>query len=193
MGVVYIIYIYNSSFGNKRFIFRGSPNFQAFLGQGLHAEFACLIYSMLQHRLPDDVVHAIIRGAVDAERKFICSSARLQSKNGERWVTKMTSENIGTHVVDLLSIKGMLLKSFDSFGKFTDAMWLAIPKRHLWDFTQHFSTLRWSFTVQFAGNELSPSAPRWKTTRIQTSPYALVVLNGTLAWHLEWQPWWHAR
>jgi len=41
---------------------------------------------MLQHRLPDDVVHAIIRGAVEAERKFICSSAKLQSKNGERWV-----------------------------------------------------------------------------------------------------------
>lgn len=42
--------------------------------EGLHAEFACLIYSMLQHRLPDDVVHAIIRGAVDAERKFICEA-----------------------------------------------------------------------------------------------------------------------
>jgi hypothetical protein len=30
---------------------------------------------MLQRRLPDEVVHAIIRGAVQAERKFICTAA----------------------------------------------------------------------------------------------------------------------
>merc|ERR1719150_790616 len=42
--------------------------------EGLHAEFACLIYSMLQHKLPDDVVHDIIRGAVNVERKFICEA-----------------------------------------------------------------------------------------------------------------------
>merc|ERR1712154_598294 len=42
--------------------------------EGLHAEFACLVYSMLQHKLPDKVVHDIIRGAVAAERHFICDS-----------------------------------------------------------------------------------------------------------------------
>jgi len=42
--------------------------------EGLHAEFACLIYGMLQHKLPEDVVHGIIRGAVDVERKFICEA-----------------------------------------------------------------------------------------------------------------------
>merc|ERR1712012_106210 len=42
--------------------------------EGLHAEFACLIYSMLQHRLPDVVVHDIIRGAVETERHFICEA-----------------------------------------------------------------------------------------------------------------------
>merc|ERR1712046_4906 len=36
--------------------------------------FACLIYSMLQNQLPDDVVHDIVRGAVDAERQFICEA-----------------------------------------------------------------------------------------------------------------------
>merc|ERR1711972_871140 len=29
---------------------------------------------MLQHQLPEDVVHDIVRGAVDAERKFICEA-----------------------------------------------------------------------------------------------------------------------
>ena len=31
--------------------------------EGLHADFACLLYGMLQHRLPDDVVHGIGRGS----------------------------------------------------------------------------------------------------------------------------------
>merc|ERR1712222_175090 len=42
--------------------------------EGLHTEFACLIYGMLQHRLPEDVVHGIIRGAVNVERRFICEA-----------------------------------------------------------------------------------------------------------------------
>merc|ERR1712187_815992 len=42
--------------------------------EGLHAEFACLLYGMLQNPLPDDVAHSIVRGAVDIERQFICEA-----------------------------------------------------------------------------------------------------------------------
>jgi len=42
--------------------------------EGLHADFACMLYGMLQNKLPEDVVHNIIRGAVDMERKFICEA-----------------------------------------------------------------------------------------------------------------------
>merc|ERR1711935_155513 len=42
--------------------------------EGLHAEFACLLYGMLEHKLPEDVVHDMIRGAVAVERKFICEA-----------------------------------------------------------------------------------------------------------------------
>merc|ERR1712217_1010398 len=42
--------------------------------EGLHAEFACMLYGMLQHPLPEDVVNVIIRGAVAVERKFICEA-----------------------------------------------------------------------------------------------------------------------
>merc|ERR1712130_269257 len=42
--------------------------------EGLHAEFACLLYGMLENPLPDSVAHTIIRGAVDVERKFICEA-----------------------------------------------------------------------------------------------------------------------
>merc|ERR1711870_17698 len=42
--------------------------------EGLHAEFACMLYGMLENRLPEDIVHGIVRGAVEAERKFICDA-----------------------------------------------------------------------------------------------------------------------
>merc|ERR1712129_196012 len=42
--------------------------------EGLHAEFACMLYNMLQNKLPEDVVHDMIRGAVAAERRFICEA-----------------------------------------------------------------------------------------------------------------------
>jgi len=53
--------------------------------EGLHAEFACLLYSMLQNRLPDDIVHTIIRGAVKVEHDFICEalSCDLVGMNSE--------------------------------------------------------------------------------------------------------------
>jgi len=42
--------------------------------EGLHAEFACMVYNMLQNRLPEEVVHNIVRGAVETERRFICDA-----------------------------------------------------------------------------------------------------------------------
>merc|ERR1712160_207269 len=56
--------------------------------EGLHAEFACMLYTMLQNQLPDDVVHNLIRGAVNAERKFICDalSCDLIGMNSELMV-----------------------------------------------------------------------------------------------------------
>jgi ribonucleotide reductase beta subunit family protein with ferritin-like domain len=42
--------------------------------EGLHTEFAILLYSMLENKLPVEVVHDIIREAVDVEREFICEA-----------------------------------------------------------------------------------------------------------------------
>jgi ribonucleoside-diphosphate reductase subunit M2 len=42
--------------------------------EGLHTDFACLIYKLLKHKLEDDMVHDIIRGAVAAEKEFICEA-----------------------------------------------------------------------------------------------------------------------
>merc|ERR1712203_1222355 len=42
--------------------------------EGLHAEFACLLYGMLEHQLPEDVVQGIVRGAVEIEIEFLCEA-----------------------------------------------------------------------------------------------------------------------
>jgi len=42
--------------------------------EGLHADFACMMYNMLDNRLPDDVIHELVQGAVDVERGFICDA-----------------------------------------------------------------------------------------------------------------------
>merc|ERR1712166_555901 len=53
--------------------------------EGLHAEFACLLYGMLENKLPEDVVHTIISGAVKVEHEFICEalSCDLVGMNSE--------------------------------------------------------------------------------------------------------------
>ena len=39
--------------------------------EGMHCDFACLLYSMLEHKLPDEEVIKIITDAVDIEKDFI--------------------------------------------------------------------------------------------------------------------------
>ncbi|AKQ47195.1 ribonucleoside-diphosphate reductase [Rufibacter radiotolerans] len=39
--------------------------------EGLHCDFACLLYSMLQNKLPEERVHSIIRDAVAIEQEFV--------------------------------------------------------------------------------------------------------------------------
>ena len=42
--------------------------------EGMHTQFAILLYSMLDKKLPQEEVHSMFREAVDIERKFICES-----------------------------------------------------------------------------------------------------------------------
>ena len=39
--------------------------------EGLHAEFACLLYGMLENKLPEDVVHDTTRGLSLASESLI--------------------------------------------------------------------------------------------------------------------------
>jgi len=42
--------------------------------EGLHCDFACLLYSMLSDKLPQETIHQMIREAVEIEREFVCDS-----------------------------------------------------------------------------------------------------------------------
>lgn len=42
--------------------------------EGMHCDFACLLYSMLQNQLTDEEVTSIVTEAVDHEKEFICTA-----------------------------------------------------------------------------------------------------------------------
>ena len=39
--------------------------------EGMHCDFACLLCSMLEHQLPQNVVHSSVTDAVDNEKEFV--------------------------------------------------------------------------------------------------------------------------
>jgi ribonucleotide reductase beta subunit family protein with ferritin-like domain len=42
--------------------------------EGLHCDFACLMYSQLRELLDEKIVHRIVREAVDVEKAFVCDA-----------------------------------------------------------------------------------------------------------------------
>ena len=53
--------------------------------EGMHTEFACLLYSMIQNKLEQQEVHDMIKEAVDIEVEFITESlpCKLIGMNSE--------------------------------------------------------------------------------------------------------------
>lgn len=46
--------------------------------EGLHTDFACLLYGMLEHRLSEAQIHAIIREAIEIETEFVTESLPVE-------------------------------------------------------------------------------------------------------------------
>lgn len=70
--------------------------------EGLHCEFACLLYGMLENKLSQEQVHAIITDAVEIEKAFITDAlpvdligmnARLMQQYieyvADRWINEL--------------------------------------------------------------------------------------------------------
>jgi len=45
--------------------------------EGMHCDFACLLYSMLEQPLPDETIHEIVRDAVAHEKEFLCDALKV--------------------------------------------------------------------------------------------------------------------
>ncbi len=61
--------------------------------EGLHTDFACYLYTLLDHKLPERTVHMIVKESVDLERGYCCEAlsvsligmnANLMSQVGRR-------------------------------------------------------------------------------------------------------------
>ncbi|ONK77791.1 uncharacterized protein A4U43_C02F10700 [Asparagus officinalis] len=53
--------------------------------EGLHCDFACLLYSLLNNKLSEESVKGIVKDAVDIEREFVCDAlpVALVGMNGD--------------------------------------------------------------------------------------------------------------
>jgi ribonucleotide reductase beta subunit family protein with ferritin-like domain len=53
--------------------------------EGLHCDFACMLYNMLENKLEESTIHEIITSAVAIEKNFVCDSipVRLIGMNSE--------------------------------------------------------------------------------------------------------------
>lgn len=59
--------------------------------EGLHTDFACLLYSKVANKLPQSVVHDIVREAVNIERSFVCDALPVS-------LIGMNKESMSTYV-----------------------------------------------------------------------------------------------
>lgn len=42
--------------------------------EGLHTDFACLLYNLCQYKLSDNIVHSLVQEAVNCEKMFVCDA-----------------------------------------------------------------------------------------------------------------------
>ncbi len=46
--------------------------------EGLHCDFACLLYSLLVHKLDSKIIHDIVKKATEIEIEFVCESVPVE-------------------------------------------------------------------------------------------------------------------
>jgi ribonucleoside-diphosphate reductase beta chain len=92
--------------------------------EGLHCEFACLLYRMLKNKLSEEQIHGIIRNAVEIEKEFITEAlpvdligmnAKLMQQYiefvADRWVgelgyTKIYNASNPFDFMEMISLQG---------------------------------------------------------------------------------------
>jgi ribonucleotide reductase beta subunit family protein with ferritin-like domain len=72
--------------------------------EGLHRDFACLLYGMEEEPLDVEVVHAIVKEAVAIEKEFVCESLPVDLIGMNSVLMKEYIEFVADHLLGQLGI-----------------------------------------------------------------------------------------
>jgi ribonucleoside-diphosphate reductase beta chain len=72
--------------------------------EGLHRDFACLLYSKLVHQLSEEIIHGIIKSAVDIEKEFVCSAIPVSLIGMNKEFMSQYIEYVADHLLDALGV-----------------------------------------------------------------------------------------
>lgn len=70
--------------------------------EGLHRDFACLLYGKLINRLPEETIHSIISEAVEIEKEFVCDAIPVALIGMNAELMSQYIEFVADHLLDSL-------------------------------------------------------------------------------------------
>lgn len=84
--------------------------------EGLHCDFACLLYSQMTHKPEPGVVQHIIRDAVTIEKEFVCNSIPVALIGMNQQLMSQYIEFVADRLLTALDVpkifKGVRLSTF---------------------------------------------------------------------------------
>ena len=96
--------------------------------EGLHTKFACLLYSMLRHKLPDQVVLDLIHEAVEIEKEFVCDALPVRLVGMNATLMAQYIEYVADVLLDMIGLPAsyhvenpfefMVNQSLDGYANF---------------------------------------------------------------------------
>jgi len=79
--------------------------------EGLHRDFACLLYKHLNNSLDASVVHEIVREAVEIEKEFVCESLPVSLIGMNKELMSQYIEFVADHLLATLGLEKLYNKS----------------------------------------------------------------------------------
>ncbi|KAG6508907.1 hypothetical protein ZIOFF_034290 [Zingiber officinale] len=79
--------------------------------EGLHCEFACLLYSLLRSKLSEERVRSIVADAVDIEREFVCDSLPVALIGMNSELMSQYIKFVADHLLRALGYENMYMVS----------------------------------------------------------------------------------
>ena len=119
--------------------------------EGMHCDFACLLYSMLQEKLTDERLYEIVSEAVEHEKEFICEALS----------------------VDLIGMNATMMSTYIEFC--ADRLLVALNAPKLYNASNPFDWVRCrcQMNLSLGTLNLCAHAGRWNSSRCRARPTSL--------------------